>query len=64
MNTNVKPKPVDRFAESQRDAVCQGKLCPSCLRNDSIKLVGHNPDGLNLNAAYDCTHCGAQWEGY
>jgi hypothetical protein len=52
------------FTEEQRDEVCKGKLCPACLSPHSIKEVGGNPDGLNLNLAFDCLACGAQWEGY
>jgi len=52
------------FAEFQRDAVCDGKLCPHCLRDDSIECVGSAPDLVNMNYAYNCTHCGSKWEGY
>ncbi len=51
------------FAEEQRDAVCKGEICPHCLQTN-VKHVGNNPDGMNLNAAYDCLDCGEQWEGY
>ena len=51
------------FKESQRDAVCKGELCPQCL-GKNVKYVGCVPDGLNMNAAYDCLDCGSKWEGY
>ena len=53
----------DIFTEDQRDDVCNGKICPACL-GTNIKYVGCVPDGLNLNRAFDCKDCGAQWEGY
>jgi hypothetical protein len=52
------------FSEEQRDAVCKGELCPQCLSPDQIKCVGAVPDGINMNIAYDCLGCGAEWEGY
>lgn len=51
------------FTENQRDAVCKGELCPECL-GKNIKCVDHHFDGYNMNAAYDCLDCKAQWEGY
>lgn len=57
--------PGDKFEEHQRDAICKGELCPQCLGAD-IKRVGSAPDGLRMNAAYDCQNpnCLAKWEGY
>ena len=51
------------FAEEQRNAVCEGEMCPRCLSTNVI-LTGHSYDMINLNAAYDCADCGEQWEGY
>lgn len=52
-----------KFVEEQRDAVCKGLMCPSCL-GPNVKSVGSVPDGFNLNQAFDCQDCGEQWEGY
>lgn len=51
-----------KFKESMRDAVSRGVKCPTCLGIE-VKHVGSNPDGMNMNHAYDCK-CGTQWEGY
>jgi hypothetical protein len=50
-------------SSEERDKVCNGEFCPSC-KSTKIKCVGAVPDGINLNAAYDCQGCGLQWEGY
>jgi len=50
--------------EAHREAACKGEVCPQCLGEDSIENVGAVPDGINMNYAYDCTECGAKWEGY
>jgi predicted RNA-binding Zn-ribbon protein involved in translation (DUF1610 family) len=47
----------------ERDLVCQGKICPEC-KGGNVEHVGSNPDGRSMNHAYDCSDCGAQWEGY
>ena len=51
------------FEEHQRDAVCEGKLCPKCLSED-VKEIGCAPDGMNMNYAYRCQSCEETWEGY
>lgn len=51
------------FTEDQRDAVCKGELCPSCL-GTNIECRGYVPDGINLNASLFCKDCAESWEGY
>lgn len=56
---------IARLLPIDRAACGSGLLCPVCMEyNDGtrIKCVGSNPDGLNMNRAYDCV-CGAKWEG-
>lgn len=42
---------------------CSGNICEACYGTDII-TVGANPDGFNMNIAYDCNSCGNTWEGY
>jgi len=53
----------NHFTEEQRHSVCEGELCPHCLGNN-IETKGGVPDGINLNMAYQCKDCKAEWEGY
>lgn len=52
-----------KFKESQRDAVCKGKLCPSCLEKD-IESLGYVPTPTELNQQFRCKSCKEEWEGY
>ena len=52
------------LTEQAADAASRGELCPSCHSTTDIVCVGSNPDGRSMNYAYDCTACGAKWEGY
>lgn len=45
------------------DMAAKGKLCPKCISKD-VKLVGFNPDGIDMNCAYECKSCKYEWEGY
>lgn len=48
--------------ESQYKDVSSGRKCPKCL-GTNVKYVGCNPDGINMNRAFDCKDCKYQWEG-
>lgn len=52
-----------QFTEDQRDAVCKGNICPSCLQGN-VETTGAVPDGINLNKGFRCGDCGEEWEGY
>ena len=51
------------FEENQRDAVCKGELCPTCLTCDIVR-ISMAPDMERLNAVYFCKTCQEEWEGY
>lgn len=56
---------MDTAPIKENVAACKGEECPKCGSKD-VKYVGCNPDGRNVNAAYDCQNpeCLYQWEGY
>ena len=47
-----------KFAESQREDVSNGKLCPKCL-NNKIKNCG----SIQWATVYRCGCCHEPWEG-
>ena len=51
------------LTDEERDAVCRGVFCPKC-GSHNVKCVGCNPDGMNVNNAFDCQDCPTKWEGY
>ena len=55
----------DEYTDDEWELVNIGKLCPNSeCKSESTMCVGYAPDGVNVNAAFDCIACGQEWEGH